>query len=164
MRIFHDTGDPAIADRVTLVLESWRGTPYLPGNKVKGMGVDCVQLVAGALGELCGRDVVIPRLPVDCAMHDDRMTQATLRKLLKAFPHVKLPVHTVMPGDVVLTYMGKPRGDNPPTHCMIVGGVPNTVYHAIQPNGVILSVLSNYSIHSIYRSKERETWVPIPSL
>lgn len=150
--------------RLGEVLGSWLGTPYSPGNQVKGPqgGVDCVRFVCAVLDELYGtKRIPIPELPNDVAMHSRDTAFAAMRFLLRAYePHREVVDGILEPGDVLVVAM--PGGG--PGHAMIAGPDLNTLWHAtgreVQRAGIgfLWAGYSDWKLSAVYRVLDRERW------
>lgn len=88
--------------RVVEVAYSWLGTPYHTGGKVKGVGVDCLTLLAGIFEEAgLVSDVAIPYYPNDWHLH--RTQERYLEGLLTYCKETKEP----QAGDIALWKFGR---------------------------------------------------------
>lgn len=115
--------------RLEAALVSWEGTPYMRGQQLRGVGVDCVRFVAAVMDEVLGRPrTPIETLPDDAALHDRVGAICGMKRLRKLFwPNKPIPLDAPLePGDIVVT--GPENGG--PGHGMIVGARPNTIWHS----------------------------------
>lgn len=105
--------------RLEQVLRSWEGTPYMAGQQLRGVGVDCVRFVAAVLDELLGRaPTPIETLPPDASLHNRVGAICGMRAIRKRFmPNAPVQDGPLEPGDIVVT--GPVSGG--PGHAMIVG-------------------------------------------
>jgi cell wall-associated NlpC family hydrolase len=144
-------------NRLQTVLESWKGTPYRPGQQAKGFGVDCVRFVTGVLDELRGTSTPIKRLPPALSLHNSQMATAALHEIISAFPSDVLEdTETVEPGDIIVCRIGHDGG---PGHVYIVGGRPYEIWHSMEVCGVTQSGLASVKyLLRCWRYKERELW------
>ncbi|MCB1491911.1 MAG: C40 family peptidase [Rhodobiaceae bacterium] len=88
-----------MTDRTIIVAEarSWLGTPYHHGASVKGVGCDCLGLLAGVWRGLYGTlPEAIPAYTPDWGETDPA------EPLLAAARRVLVPTETIAPGDVLL--------------------------------------------------------------
>lgn len=112
--------------RVDAELESWVGTPFVAGQRLKGVGVDCVRFVAAVLDEMF-RETRIPldRLPQDLSMHNPAGARAALRLFKKAYaPTVDIADNVVEVGDVIIV------GVRGPAHAIFCGSKQSYLYEA----------------------------------
>ena len=120
--------DRHIEERLFKILYSWKGTPYMRGQQVKKVGVDCVRFVCGVLDELYNRPFeAIKDLPADSCMENPEGAVKVMLNILRRYDHVKIDLDEgvfVEPGDIVL--VGTFRG---PGHAMIVGPNQNQLWH-----------------------------------
>jgi cell wall-associated NlpC family hydrolase len=146
------------------VLNEWIGTPYMAGQRAKGMGVDCVQLIAGVLDDLFKppTPTPVPRLPADSATHDIRSAYRTIHALADAW-YVSPVVRdgTVQPGDVLVTRATNNRtGPRNPGHAMIVGANPFEVVQATPVLGVHkVHLYACRPVIRLYRPNRKDQWV-----
>ena len=126
-------GHPCAA-AVDRVCARWAGTRYGSG-RVRGASANCVQLVAGVLEELMGREVgltVVPNLRGDVGLHDTGLAGGTVRAMVEGFDlsAVSWVEGGLEPGDLVVV-RGEPgagaahRGG----HVGLCTGVPWRVFH-----------------------------------
>jgi len=146
--------------RLEGILDSWLDTPYMMGAQVKGVGVDCVRFVCAVLDELYGyKRAPVPELPQDIALHKRDTAVAAMRFILRLYePNESVDNGALEPGDVLA--VAPPGGG--PGHAMIVGARENEIWHStgrrVQMTGLAL-YLGGWSIHSAYRTCDRERWV-----
>ena len=142
--------------RLVEVLKSWEGTPYMAGQAVKEVGVDCVRFVASVVAELQGRDLGRLNLPMDAAFHHPAKARRALQILLETFPHEEVSWLEREPGDVLI--LSPPGGG--PGHAMIVGSAAD-LWHATQGgvrrSGLSIFMVSRWGIWGVYRPE-----VPCP--
>jgi cell wall-associated NlpC family hydrolase len=121
------TGEQIVSEALT-----WNNTPYHPAGRVKGVGVDCAQLiycVYHALG-------LIPELPAEARSarwfiaHKDAKYLDTILK----YAH-EIAESDVQPGDLILYRQPSFPVDH---HGAIVISWPGTIIHAVRGSGVIL--------------------------
>lgn len=108
---------------------AWIGTPYHHHARIKGVGVDCAQLLIAVFAE-CG---LIPRIetgqyPVDWHMH---RSEEVFSRWVAQFAHPASG--PALPGDVVLWRFGRTF-----SHGSICVG-PGLFVHSYIDRGVILS-------------------------
>jgi len=159
--------DLAVAQRrLGEVLESWKGTPYISGQRLRGVGADCIGSVFGAIDELDGRPrAQDPSLPADTALHNPRAAYKAVAAIRRIYapaerlrcPHGRL---SVQPGDLLV--VGTSKGG--PGHLMIVGARKNTVWHA--SNSASGFCQTGWALgdgferlFAVYRLGDRERWV-----
>ncbi len=149
--------------RLQRILESWEGTPYFPGQQMKGAGVDCVRFVCAVLDELYGyKRVEIPDLPGDIAMHARDTAIAAMRYVMKLYePNVPVLDGILEPGDILV--VAPPNGG--PGHAMIVGAQQNELWHStdrrVQMTGIgfLQEKTHGWKLYGAYRALDRERWV-----
>lgn len=134
MKLLWDLGaPPARVNAVRTVLAAWAGTRYGKGQRCKGVAVDCENFTCAVLSEVLG--LHIPH-------------KESLRTLCRR-------VHSglVAPGDVVAA---RPDGEEEPTHMLLVGPEPNTLWHSIEKRGVCFTspgglLIMQHTVHSVWR-------------
>ena len=141
------------------VCEKWEGTPYMSGQCMPGVGVDCVRWICAVLDEMHGVRSEVPPTIRDRAMHDREGALALVETVRGFYPGSKQldpQDRQVEPGDVLLT--GHPRGG--PGHAILVGPLPNTLWQATA-GGVHwggLGLLHTYQhLHAILRP-DKSSW------
>jgi hypothetical protein len=116
--------------RLGQILDSWKGTPYCAGARVKGKqgGVDCVRFVCAVLDEFLERpQSPLESLPPDSAMHNREGAIGVVKRIVRLYEPVQvIEDRTVRPGDVGV--VGHPMGG--PGHAMIAGVVRNTLWQS----------------------------------
>lgn len=149
-----------ITNRLDEVCRSWEHTPYMPGQREKGEGVDCVRFVCAVLDEMYGVHHEIPREVQDKSLHDPAGALKVTDLVRDYYPdHVDLPADDrgVEPGDVIIT--GHAQGG--PGHAIIVGAQRNTMWQAsrvaVRMGG--LGLISQYQqIFTIVRP-DKSLWI-----
>lgn len=134
----------------------------MPGQRSKGIYVDCAQLIAGALDELFRRKTPckIPRLPPNSGMHYDRAAFRVIRAFRTNFSTEVVRDGVIEPGDIVLTrgVMDElsPRRAG---HVLIAGVCPWTFLHAVPNMGVCwTSIEALPGILRYYRLHKKAEW------
>lgn len=140
--------------RIGEVLEPWRDTPFMAGQQVRGGGADCIRFVVAVLAELYHEEskVSVPWMP-DVS---DRRNWLLASELQHRFPNRPLRGSTVLlePGDVVMV------GTGGPSHVLIVGPRPNSLWHAVQGAAVVetgIGVL-DHALRA-WRMMEKQNWL-----
>jgi len=153
--------DPArqrSTEALAQAIYKWTGTPYMAGQCLPGVGVDCVRLICAILNDLRGHEVIpISTVPPDAALHNRETAIAAMRSLLKAYNPTKVENRMIEPGDIlVVSYSG-----GGPGHGMLVGPVKNTLYHS-DGRGVVKTGMALpcefQRVHGIYRLPDRQDW------
>lgn len=149
----------AILRRMERILWQWEGTPYVPGQCLRGVGAFCTAFLCAVLDELYGRTPAtpLPEIPDDASMHSPETARAGLRWFLRHYPnHVQIFDGIVQPGDVLVT---GPKGGGP-GHAILVGPRENTMWQcsgrSVHFTG--LSIPDTYTLHAIYRMTDRLAW------
>lgn len=154
--------------RLQCSIDSWYGTPYLPGNQTKGKqgGVDCVRFIDAVLSEALLPDQELSPLPRwggDAAFHDPEKVKEMAALLSRRFDmrYQKLVKYRPCMGDVIAVRMRRgspPRCENLEAlgrHLLIVGTTPMTCYHAVPSLGVVEvgigGLESSYLVTGVYR-------------
>lgn len=149
--------------RLERILDSWEGTPYVPGQQMKGAGVDCVRFVCAVLDELYGfARVPLPELPGDISLHARETAIAAMRFIMKIYePNEQVMDGHLEPGDILV--VAPPNGG--PGHAMIVGARENEVWHStdrrVQMTGIgtLDNGMNGWRFYAAYRATDRERWV-----
>lgn len=155
--------EAAIAQaRLQRILEAWEGTPYVPGQQMKGAGVDCVRFVCAVLDELYGFSrSKIEDLPGDIALHSRGTAVAAMKLIMSIYePNMSIDDGSLEPGDILV--VAPPAGG--PGHAMIVGGRENELWHSTQHRvqmtgiGFITAAYHGWRLFGAYRACDRERW------
>lgn len=111
-------------------IEPWDQTPYLPDKQTAGVGVDCVRFVCAVMDSLTGRETDPRTLPQDAGLHRPDLARAAMRAIMTSYrPFTRVEGRRVQGGDVLV--VGPIEGG--PSHAMIVGWEPNTIWHSTTP-------------------------------
>lgn len=143
-------------DELQRVLLSWEGTPYMKGQQVKGVGVDCWRFVDAVMAELHGiQHEPLPRIAPDLNLHSSTEVYRLVKLAVGRYPHRLLKSHEpVLPGDSVIV---KPSAHAGPGHILVAGVEPNSLWHAINGLGVARTSLAVAGhLYCIYRPLERQ--------
>lgn len=112
----------------------WLGTPYHSGARIKGVGVDCCQLLIAAFEE---SGYLAPRecrpAPYSHEWHLHRSEELYLQNLLRYCHEVTDP----RPGDIAMFRFGR---------CVSHGGImidKNSLIHAYVGQGVIITAITD---------------------
>lgn len=146
--------------KIEAVLRSWEGTKYLPGQRCKGVGVDCVRFVCGVLDDLFGeRRSDGPKWPQDAAVHNREGAFQVMSQFLRIYaPIQRVRGCEVQPGDLLAC--GTANGG--PGHAMLVGTRPGMLWHATHPRVCYAGYNGSILVHRIYRSEVRGKWLCRP--
>jgi len=112
-------------DQRMLVIQcarSWIGTPFHHRARVKGSGVDCIQLIVAAYEEAgVLRDVEVPPYPPDFMLHQE--AERYITGVVLHASEIPLEGNYPAPGDVVLWKFGKCF-----SHGALVSSWPNVIH------------------------------------
>lgn len=157
--VWRPLNDPASQARLAAVLASWEGTPYMPGQSCKGVGVDCVRFVVAVLDELSGKQTDVRTIAPDAATHAPDVAMAALARLIARFDCEEVTNNVLEPGDVIATGPEN-RG---PGHAVLVGCERRICWDATAPRvrriSLGLSALMGHQVFAVYRLKNRK-WAP----
>jgi len=118
-------------ERVLAVARSWLGTPWHHKARVRGVGVDCAQLLIAVYAEAGLFDAFDPGdYPIDCMLHDSsELALGWCQKFGR-------PTDNPQPGDAILWRFGRSY-----SHTGIVVDWPQdgarSVLHAFRPFGQV---------------------------
>jgi hypothetical protein len=161
LNIFWKAISPAIEQRIEEVVRQWEGTPYMAGQRARGIGVDCVQLVGGVLDMLFRRPqvTIIPRLSPDSGLHCDRSGFATAKAIRNGFESIVVRDEIIEPGDVlVVRGSGLSSGPRRLGHTMIALPAAGTAFHATFGIGACRTTVIT-EVLRIYRPLHKEGWL-----
>lgn len=114
-----------VESRLELELQSWKGTKYASGQRVKRVGVDCVRFVCGVLDNMSGTRTEFRSLPCDAHLHVPEKAKRAMLQIIRRYPHTRVEnLTSVEPGDILV--VGTQQA---PGHAMIVGTRPNQIWH-----------------------------------
>lgn len=144
-----------VKPRLLKILQSWEGTPYMDGQRLRGVATNCIGFASGVLDELYGSESSFPRLPPDTAMHNRREAMRIMRTMMRAFQHEQA-IDYVEPGDVLVT--GELGGG--PGHIIVVGERQlwqSTRFFGVRPTGLGL-IQTHQVFHAAFRMLNKESW------
>jgi cell wall-associated NlpC family hydrolase len=117
-------------DKIVTEAKSWIGTPYRGWSRVRGVGVDCGQLLAGVYvnAGFLPADIELPKYySLSVAQHKESTEYIDLvSKHMREIPEAE-----ALPGDTVVYKLGLAFA-----HAAIVVEWPNFVIHAFAHGGV----------------------------
>ena len=148
----------AITMRLLEVLKSWEGTPYMRGQRKKGVAADCVNFVSGLFDELyrCSPLPVI-KMPIDVGIHSRRERWIANKTITRAYPHKVLRGQDVSiePGDLLVVRRGQGPG-----HVLIAGPEKNTLWHTLPKSFVTKTGIGQIGhVMQAWRLLEKEKWL-----
>lgn len=156
---------PSSEARLDAVLRSWKGTPYMAGQRSRGVGADCKEFIVGVLDDCYGKHkplrTATTALTPDAGMHDVRLGMGEVRAIMAQYPEAKVVRDgTIQPGDVLLVKSSNLAGAaGRPGHGMIAGAVPWTAWHAIPGVGVVqTSIAASKGVLRVYRPGKKGWW------
>lgn len=149
--------DRAIEARVTSVCEAWEGTPYMRGQRFRGVAVDCANFVCAALDELG----TYPAEPVPASppalLGAAASAEWHIAAMMRRYPNDRLiggePVEA---GDVIFVA----TGGGAATHAMLAAG-PGLWFHAMPGAGVCRAGAAMFGglVERVYRPREKHLWI-----
>jgi hypothetical protein len=152
--------------KLAAILESWRDTPYFPGQATKKVGVDCARFVACVLDELNGTQTDMTTLPPDTAVHAPKAAAKALKFLIEKFDCEEVMGDVLEPGDILATG----PIDGGPGHAVIVGPQRRVCWDSSNSSGgrgrvrqisIGLQALVGQKVFGVYRQRNR-TWAAAP--
>ena len=162
---FRWAAPPKYADRLRQCLESWKNCPYMLGQQVKGVGVDCVRFVTGVCDEMYRQPYKkFPLIAGESCINATEASDKVFRQLLEMYPCDVITVNKdtpteVIPGDLICC---GPKGGTY-GHAMVVGVEPKTFYHAttfkVTKSGCSFMDYGVYSFKELRRMQHRERWI-----
>lgn len=156
--------DLAVERALEDVLNAWRDTPYESGQRLRGLGADCVGSVFGVIDDLDGRRrAALPGFPSDVAMHSRETAVKAIRVLLRRYtPNHEIRMDDdgsfrVRPGHIIVTGY---RGGGP-GHVAIVGARPNELWHSLRSSGFQQrgwGFFDEQVLYGIYQADDDHRW------
>lgn len=149
-----------VSDAINAVFRRWTGTPYLAGHRVRGVGVDCIQLMVGLLDDLYLKQTPTPlNRNVRAATYSDRESASLDATIRGSFNCDIIRDGSIEPGDLVLTRDSvNSKGPRVPGHVMMVGPSRGTAFHASRSSGACLTDLTLIPILRVCRFLDKSTW------
>jgi len=137
-------------------LISWKDTPYVPGQCIIQIGVDCVHFIAAVFDTMTNTFYQVSLLPQDASFHNKALAEASMRKFFRMYPSHVVNGDVVQPGDVIICGpVGKNGG---PGHGMIVG--KDSLWHVdgscVCKAGLAVMQHGAYAFRQIRRLKDRK--------
>ena len=123
--------------RLGEALEAWRDTPYISGQRLRGVGGDCLGSCLGVLDDVDGRPrAQNPQIPADTALHSAGSAYRAIAAIRRIYMPCKRLRRTdgriiTQPGDLLV--VGTTQGG--PGHLMIVGVKKSHIWHAAVRGG-----------------------------
>ena len=115
---------------VVRIAQEWAGTPYHHRARIKGVGVDCGQLVAGVFEEAG----LIPPVPLDLYPRDWMCHRSEERFLATMERYTRKVERPARPGDIMLFQVGRTI-----SHGAIVIDYPMVIHAVARMKKVVLS-------------------------
>ena len=138
--------EPEFRNAITTEALTWISTPYRCVGRIKGVGVNCAQLLFGvALGSgIIPADSPEPRwYTPQLATHSK---EERLVEYVKAYGAVEITEAEIRPGDILLYCSGQSHG-----HAAIVIEWPGKIIHCLPPHGVQLGHADEGRLHTFTR-------------
>lgn len=150
---------PGVAEKMLRVVKKWEGTPYMAGQCMPGVGVDCIRFGHAVLCEMTGKNLgAFPRLPQDMSMHNRLGSMRVLHQMRRDFSeHERVSGTVCIPMDIVITgYFGAGPG-----HMRLVGPEPNTIWevtsHGVAKTGFAFHPKTQH-VFRVYRLLGQDQW------
>lgn len=137
-------------ERLAAVARSWIGTPFFPGQAVKGVGADCVQFALAVYKE-AGIAPADMKLPAYDLGGGDHLVFSIVLTWLKTCPYVAL--ESDMPGMGSLITLRVGRVD----HHVGIMVAKRKFVHAIRKYGVVEMDIAD----STWAEKLKSSWRPV---
>lgn len=144
--------------RLDAILNSWLGTPYVRGQCLRGVAVDCAHFVAAVLDELYAIPPDGGLLPTDPGLAREGVAGA-IRAMMKRWPHEDVDPHQLEPGDLLFVRAGGLGGG----HVLIAGPRKAELWHADSGGfGVCRTGAGAFVPDAIraFRPKDKHRWNP----
>lgn len=160
---WHPINNRAIVRRLDAAFAHWYRTPYMAGNRVRGVGTDCREFIVALLDEMFRRPepTTITRVSPDSGIHTNRLAAQALKEMLRAFPASIIHTQDVEPGDIVVS-KGLCCQPTRLKHAMIVATRPGVFWHCNNFNhssGVnCIPSTGVGEIVRIYRPHDKDQW------
>ena len=148
--------DPKIQERLEDVIMPWKGTPYMTGQQICGVGVDCVRFVCAVLDDLYGmRRQGVEHMPYDTCLHNPEGARRVMKKVLSRYDHETLNTfRSVEPGDILMVGV-----NGAPGHAMIIGK-RNQLWHQSGKSVVMTSaIFPVWKPVKLCRPKNKDLWI-----
>lgn len=154
-----------LTNGIRRTLESWDGTKYRSGQRLRGVDADCIGFACSQLDLLDGRArACSPLLPTDAALHSPEKARNAVAAIRRMYD----PAELVAPGEdgkilaQPMDILVVESGASGPGHMMLVGPDINTLWHCNFVSGVTKtgwSLFSGYErVFALYRLLDRERW------
>lgn len=152
-----------LRDRIEKFADLWVKTPYMNGQRVRGVGVSCAELAIAFLDDMARRTepTKIPRFGGDSSQHSPDAGLGVMKAIMSSHPLDLVQDNSIEPGDMLLVGVNpQTREDRPAGHAMIALPRPATLLHAVPEIGVTrTSVGAANRILKVFRPQEKITWV-----
>ena len=133
-------------EQIIDILNSWKGTKWIHGQSLKGVGTDCIQFVISAAKELewLPPDYQSVKYNRDWALHNER---SILLEEINKFCD-EIPLNKIQIGDLLIFKFGKCAGHSG----FYIGN--NKIIHSKIRAGIVEEVFNIKNFHSAWRRKK----------
>lgn len=135
-------------NRLRVVLEAWEwiGTPYHHQARLKGIGVDCAQLVAGVAENVFPRlkPINTPAYSVEWHMHN---REEKMCDLIESFKCERIELTDMIPGDILTFKFGRVQ-----SHMGILVNDGQFIHARLDVGKVVLNQLSGMWLEHLGRA------------
>ena len=141
-----------LCDKIESVCKSWENTPYSRIITEKGKGASCSGFVFSVLDDL---HKIQDKLINVNTLKNTELTKMALKRYI---PCNRVSDTFMEPGDIIVFK----KNDDYSAHLFLVGGKRNHIWHADYPGVVLTGISINKGIspHAIFRSANKESWLP----
>lgn len=155
----------AADERIEAACVDWLKTPYRAGQRVRGGGVDCAQLIAGVLDRAYRRPEKTPiaKLPTDVSIHQPNAAMQTVLGLVRGYGAQRMRLEELThfePGDVAVVRSElQAGGRDAHGHALVAGSKPWRWLHAMPNTGVCWTSLAALPpLVALYRPANKQEW------
>lgn len=132
-------------EEIINIIRSWKGTKWIHGQSLKGVGTDCIQFIISVGKELNWLDSNYKSIKYsrDWALHNDRsILLEEIKKLCN-----EVPLGEIQIGDILIFTFGKCAGHSG----FYIGD--NKIIHSKIKAGVVEETFNLKNFHSAWRIK-----------
>ncbi len=155
---------PDLRARIAAIAREWIGTPFVPHARIKGAGVDCVNLPAAILIEACVIEFVLTGpYTIDAGRHAATSLLVTWLRQDGRFEEWPVdeppdPLSPLLEGDLLCFRFGHGVAH----HLGLVTSPVGDFVHCLRGHGVIESTIDDPTYRNLLTHHFRPRWASVP--
>lgn len=142
----HTFNQMSHSDKIVTIASDWINTPYVHGARLKGVGVDCAQLIAAITEELFGERINTPVYSQEWHLHN---REEMMCNLLEQFGLTRIAVEERKIGNILTFKYGRVN-----SHLGILVGDDEVIHARLDVGKVVKNHLSGELLQRLGRCYE----------